>query len=362
MLDKDLCKNRREAFLASMDNPTNPLVLAEPNHLRWLAGFHVDPFSLGSGFGGLLVLKPDATCIVFHDNRLPDSVNFCVAEEQIKINWYDGLSFPKGPRSLAILPELEKQFPGAFIHDRIDTSQGVDIHKKISKLRRKKYQDEIALIKRSADIASKAHHWVRKNITAGMTELDVYAEVQKICTLEAGQPVIVYGDFAVSPGPERTGGTPTHRILKNNDLFILDFSVVVFGYRSDFTNTLVVGGNPSNSQQQLMDLALIALQEGENNLLDGVYSSRVYQGILNVFLNAGLGDHFPHHAGHGLGLSHPEAPFIVPGSDEVLTSGDVITLEPGLYVPGVGGLRIERNYLITDSGFECLTHHEISLT
>lgn len=194
-----------------------------------------------------------------------------------------------------------------------------------------------------------------------MTELDVYSEVQKICTAQGGQPLIVYGDFAVSPGPDRKGGPPTQRKLKDSDMFILDFSVVLFGYRSDFTNTLVVGKKPSPSQQQLMDLAKIAMNAGENNLLDGVNASHVYQSVMGVFLEAGFGEHFPHHAGHGLGLSHPEAPFIVPGSDEILVAGDVITLEPGLYVPNVGGLRIERNYLITESGFECLTHHDISL-
>lgn len=361
MLDKNLCLKRRQAFLASLDNSRSPLVLSDPAHLTWLSGFYVDPFSLGAGFGGILVINPDASCVIFYDTRLPDSVSLCVADDVVSVDWYDGISHPKTTRALALLPEVEKRFPGAFIHDRIDTGQGLEIHKTISKLRRKKYPDEIALIKRSAQIAEKAHAWALKNIAPGMTEIDVYAEVQKICTAEAGQPLIVYGDFAVSPGPERKGGPPTQRKLKDSDMFILDFSVVLFGYRSDFTNTLVVGKKPSPSQQQLMDLAKLAMQAGENNLLEGVYASHVYRSVMEVFLKAGFGDYFPHHAGHGLGLSHPEAPFIVPNSDELLVAGDIVTLEPGLYVPNVGGLRIERNYLITESGFECLTHHDITL-
>ena len=361
MLDRTLCLKRRQAFLASMDNPKSPLVLADPAHLTWLSGFYVDPFSLGSGFGGILVINPDASCVIFYDTRLPDSVSLCVADDIVAVNWYDGITHPKTTRALSLLPEVEKRFPGAFIHDRIDTSQGVEIHKAISKLRRKKYPDEIALIKRSAQIAEKAHAWVLNNIAPGMTELDVYSDVQKICTAQGGQPLIVYGDFAVSPGPDRKGGPPTQLKLKESDMFILDFSVVLFGYRSDFTNTLVVGKKPSSSQQQLMDFAKLAMNAGENNLLEGVNACHVYQSVMDVFLKAGFGEHFPHHAGHGLGLSHPEAPFIVPGSDEILVAGDVITLEPGLYVPNVGGLRIERNYLITESGFKCLTHHDISL-
>ena len=74
-----------------------------------------------------------------------------------------------------------------------------------------------------------------------------------------------------------------------------------------------------------------------------------------------MADYFPHHAGHGLGLSHPEAPFFVLEATEALLAGDVVTLEPGLYVPGVGGVRIEHNYLITDAGYERLSNHTIAL-
>jgi Xaa-Pro aminopeptidase len=70
---------------------------------------------------------------------------------------------------------------------------------------------------------------------------------------------------------------------------------------------------------------------------------------------------FPHHAGHGLGLSHPEAPYLVRLAEETLLAGDVITLEPGLYVPDLGGIRIERNYLVTDAGYERLSNHVIAL-
>ncbi|HEY3789182.1 MAG TPA: M24 family metallopeptidase, partial [Urbifossiella sp.] len=88
----------------------------------------------------------------------------------------------------------------------------------------------------------------------------------------------------------------------------------------------------------------------------------VYNAVRGVFEAAGVADKFPHHAGHGLGLAHPEAPFLVRHSTETLVAGDVVTLEPGLYVDGVGGVRIENNYLITDTGFDRLSNHLISLT
>jgi Xaa-Pro aminopeptidase len=195
-----------------------------------------------------------------------------------------------------------------------------------------------------------------------MTELDVYCGINTACIQSAGQAVIVYGDFAVSPGPERRGGPPTSQMLKNGDMLILDYSVVIGGYRSDFTNTLVVGGKPNAEQQRLYDLCVSAMQVGEKELRDQASCLTVYQAVRGVFEKAGMADHFPHHAGHGLGLTHPEAPYFVRQANETLLAGDVVTLEPGLYVPGVGGIRIEHNYLVTRSGFERLSNHVIALT
>ena len=80
------------------------------------------------------------------------------------------------------------------------------------------------------------------------------------------------------------------------------------------------------------------------------------------FASHGMEAYFPSHSGHGLGLGHPEPPYLVPESDEILQAGDVVALEPGLYLPGVGGMRFERNYLITGEGHELLTRHRLGLT
>ena len=79
------------------------------------------------------------------------------------------------------------------------------------------------------------------------------------------------------------------------------------------------------------------------------------------FASLGLDPYFPTHSGHGLGLGHPEPPYFVPESSDTLQVGDVVALEPGLYVEGTGGMRYERNYLITSGGFETLSNHEIRI-
>lgn len=143
-------------------------------------------------------------------------------------------------------------------------------------------------------------------------------------------------------------------------MFILDYSVVLDGYRGDFTNTLAVG-EPTPQQRHLYDLVMAAQQSGERTLRAGVKARDVFDAVEHPIREAGLAERFAHHAGHGIGLGHPEPPILVPESDDVLLAGDVITLEPGLYVPGIGGIRIEHNYLITDAGYERLTNHSISL-
>ena len=108
-------------------------------------------------------------------------------------------------------------------------------------------------------------------------------------------------------------------------------------------------------------LCVQAMAAGEKELRARTTCLTVYQAVRSVFDKAGVAEYFPHHAGHGLGLSHPENPYLVRNANETLLAGDVITLEPGLYIPNQGGIRIEHNYLITEKGYERLSNHTIAL-
>jgi Xaa-Pro aminopeptidase len=179
---------------------------------------------------------------------------------------------------------------------------------------------------------------------------------------ELGEPAIVYGDFASGPRCEvEKGGSPTSRRIDPGDLLLLDFSVIVSGYRGDFTNTFAVGGGPTPRQQQLFEACLAALAAGEASLKPGTPARLVDAAVRGHFRSMGLDHAFTSHSGHGLGLGHPEPPYFVPESDDILQSGDVVALEPGLYIEGVGGMRFERNYLITSTGYQTLSHHELRI-
>ena len=359
MLTADGCKARRARLLGRI-KPAEPLLLGDPLNLRYLAGFTSDPFSLGADYAGLLEIQPDGTARFYYDARVPkSSVEEAHADEKIGIPWYDGKSPGQGPRRM-ILRAIADQH-GGRIHDCLSDALAPSIFNALHELRRAKNPDELDTIKACCRAGEAGQAWARGGVKAGMTELDVFNAIQVAVNEAAGKPVILYGDFAVTPGSAKRGGAPTSHVLRDGETLILDFSVVIAGYRSDYTNTLVVGVEPTTEQHRLFDLCLQAMRAGEAALKPGATGQAVYRAVQGVFEAVGMASAFPHHAGHGIGIAHPEAPFLVPLSTETLLIGDVVTLEPGLYVDGVGGVRIEHNYLITPTGFETLAHHELRI-
>ena len=345
MITAEGCHGRIARFLDRL-RPTEPILLGDPLHLCYFANAYWDPFSLGADFGGGLQIRPDGHTTLLYDSRSPKSVDAAFADDRQITKWYDGQTPGRGVRRL-IGPTAPIASP--------------KIYAIVDEMRRSKDPDELALLRRCMRVTEAGHAWARANVRPGMTELDVYAGIVAECTKAAGHPVILYGDFAVSPGSAKRGGMATERVIQSGETLILDFSVVIQGYRSDFTNTLVVGAEPTAEQRRLFDLCVRAMAAGEAELKAGTACQTLYDAVRGVFERAGVADQFPHHAGHGLGLSHPEAPFLVRHSTETLVAGDVVTLEPGLYVDGVGGVRIEHNYAITATGFEKLSQHEIAL-
>jgi Xaa-Pro dipeptidase len=363
MLSAVGCRERRQRLWQRLDPKpdSDHLRLADPIHLQYLANFYVDPFSLGAGFPGFLLLRKDGHATLIHDNRMPKSVEAAHVDERRVVDWYDGQSPAHGPRQLAALERVNPGGAGLRFHDRVGDPYASVVINTVAEMRRRKDPDEIEVLRQCMRATEAGHAWARANVKPGRTELEVYCGVNTACILKAGHAVVVYGDFAVSPGPERRGGPPTQRVLQPGDMFILDYSVVLGGYRSDFTNTLVVGGKPNADQERLYRLCKEAMAAGEKELRAGAQCLAVYQAVRGVFEKAGVADYFPHHAGHGLGLAHPEPPYLVRHATETLLAGDVVTLEPGLYIPGVSGIRIENNYLVTDQGYERLSNHVIAL-
>ena len=355
MLTAEGCRTRRQRFLERLE-PPHAVVLADPLHLRYFANYYSEGISSSADFGALLVMRPDGHTTLFHDNKLP-GVAAAHVDERTSLPWYTGQEPETGPRRMVLRAPVEAN--GGRVHDALADALAPRVFAITSDMRRRKDPDEVALLKTCMKACDAGHAWGRANIKPGMTELEVYAGVANAVYAALGHFTVVYGDFTVSPGAKKRGGPPTPHKLEAGEFFILDYSVIVQGYRSDFTNTICVGGKPTADQQKLMDVSLGAIAAGAKELKAGVSCQRVYDAMRSAFGN--MADHFTTHGGHGLGIAHPEPPYIVRHSTETLVAGDVVTLEPGLYVDGVGGLRIEHNYLITESGSEQLSNHTIAL-
>ena len=356
MLTAEGCRARRLRFLDRL-KPAHPVVLADPLHLRYFANFHVDGVSMSADFGGLLVIRPDGGTTLFHDHKLPKSVELAHADDRKPLPWYTGQEPETGPRRMVLRAALDAN--GGRVHDSLADPLAPQVFAITADMRRRKDPDEVALLKTCMKAGDAGHAWGRANVGPGMTELEVYAGVANAVYAALGHWAVVYGDFTVSPGSKKRGGPPTPHTLEAGELFILDYSVIVQGYRSDFTNTICVGGRATSEQQKLMDLSLGAIGAGAKALKAGATCQHVYDAMRSAF--GDMADAFTTHGGHGLGISHPEPPYIVRHSTETLVAGDVVTLEPGLYVDGVGGLRIEHNYLVTEKGSEQLSNHTIAL-
>ncbi len=164
MLTAEGCRRRRQRLWERLaaEPVGDHLRLADPIHLMYLANFHVDPFSLGAGFGGVLLLRRDGRAKLIHDDRLPQSVAEAHVEERVVAPWYDGQAPARGPRQLALLGEVNPAHAGLRVHDRPGDPSAAAVVQAAAALRRQKDPDEIALLKRCMRAGEAGHAWARR--------------------------------------------------------------------------------------------------------------------------------------------------------------------------------------------------------
>lgn len=375
MLSAPGCQQRRQALWAALPEPRpNLLIITDPLHLNYLANFWVCPFSFRSqNAAAALLLSADGRCRLVADNLLEPFAAHADVDETITPVWYDGIHSPEERHGVfveAIISAARsilrsgKAWAAEAGHLPADVARhfgappATDLGPVLSRLRGTKREDELELLRRSAQASAAGLHAARKGLRPGMSELDLFHLVQQAVQEFLGEPTPIYGDFVSGPRTAAGGGGPTRRFIEAGDLVLVDFSPVVRGYRADVCTTWRLGDDFNSEQQRLYRACQEAMAAGIGGLAPGQRARAVHQAMAQAFGKLGLADFFPHHAGHGIGLSHPEAPFFTPASDDDLAPGMVVTLEPGLYLPGRFGLRFEHNFLISADGYVRLTHHD----
>jgi Xaa-Pro dipeptidase len=230
----------------------------------------------------------------------------------------------------------------------------------IAQLRLVKDAGEIAAMRRAVQITEQALDDVIDAVRVGMTERQIanlltQALLQRGAESLAFEPLIQSGPNAALPH-----ATASERVLQAGEVLLLDFGITVDGYVSDITRTLVLG-SASEEIKTIYELVKRANAVGRAAARPGATGQDIDRATRRVIAEAGYGQYFTHRTGHGLGLEGHEPPYIVEGNAVPLAVGNTFTIEPGIYVPGLGGVRIEDDLVITESGAESLTTYDREL-
>lgn len=224
----------------------------------------------------------------------------------------------------------------------------------VERLRRVKDADEIALLRRAVALGDRAFEVMLDRLAPGMTERDVALELEIFMRKEGADDVSFEPIVGSGPLSAHIHHTPSERPFEKGDLVLLDFGSKIDGYCSDLTRTVALGP-ATDEQRALYDVVLAAHRAGSAGLAPGAPCADVDRAARAVIVDAGHAERFGHGLGHGVGLDIHEAPKLHRISEESLLGGDVVTIEPGIYLPGVGGIRIEDCILVTEDGPEVLT-------
>lgn len=341
------------------DVGVDALLVTSLVNVRWLTGF--------TGSAGVLVVG-SARVVLATDGRYrtqsADQVAAAGVADVVDIA-VGGLEDQAAAIVAAVSPEgrrvgFEATQLTVSAHEqwatRLSGSTLVPTRGVVEDLRVAKDAGELARMERAASIADAALADVLPALSeAGMTERRFAAELDHAMRLRgaeepAFETIVAAGERSAMPHA-RPGSDP----IRPGDAVVVDFGAVYDGYRSDMTRTFCVGGEPAGELAVVFSLVAEAQAAGVAAVAPGVTAGAVDAVCRDRIASAGYGERFEHGTGHGVGLEIHEAPSVAPGSTAILTPGTVVTVEPGVYLPGAGGVRVEDTLVVTEAGARALT-------
>ncbi len=224
----------------------------------------------------------------------------------------------------------------------------------VEELRLVKDSGEAARIRSACAIADRALAEVRGRLLDGPTEVEFALELDTAMRRLGAEDVSFETIVATGPNGAKPHHRPSRDRIAEGDLVVLDFGALVDGYHSDMTRTLAVG-EITDERTRMLEVVLASQDAGVQAVRAGVSAVSVDEACRSVIDDAGWGDAFLHSTGHGVGLDIHEEPRVSARSAATLVTGHVVTVEPGVYLPELGGVRIEDTVLVTDGGCDRLT-------
>lgn len=327
------------------------LLITGAANVRYLSGY--------TGSNGLIVATP-RSAIFFTDPRYTIQ-----ASQEVSCRIKVVARGPLLPAAAALLKRMKAKRVGfekahlsyeqhALLTDRLPGVRLVPVGPAIEQQRMVKSEEEIARIRRSVETNSRAFDRALKVIRPGATEVDIAAEIEyQMRRLGAEKPafetIVASGDRSALPHAR-----PTSKKLGSTELTLIDMGATEEGYASDMTRMLHLG-RPSSKIRRMYNAVLEAQLAAIDAVRPGVTAERVDRAARTVLEQHGLDRTFTHSTGHGLGLEIHEAPRLGKRDKTKLEAGMAITIEPGAYLEGFGGVRIEDTVVVTGAGCEILT-------
>jgi Xaa-Pro aminopeptidase len=351
-------ERRRETVAAQFsERKLDSFLISLSPNLRYLTGF--------TGSNGNLLLLPDRA-ILFTDPRYQIQA---AQEVTCKVHISKGPLVPDVISAIAKLGLRRIGYePARMTCDALDSLKSrlpmkaalVPVNGCVETLRMTKSPDELALIRRSVETNSEAFETTASRVRAGMKEQDLAAELEyRMRRLGAEKPafetIVAGGARSALPHAQ-----PTAARLADGQLVVVDMGALQDGYCSDMTRMLFLG-TPSAKVKRAYRAVLEAQLAAIDAVRPGVSTARVDSAARNVLKSYGLAEAFVHSTGHGLGLEIHEPPRIGKKEQTKLAPGMAITIEPGVYIEGFGGIRIEDTVVVTQNGCDVLTPTDKSL-
>jgi Xaa-Pro aminopeptidase len=338
------------------------LLVTTPANVRWLSGF--------TGSAGILLVTGD-DAVLATDGRYrtqaseqlaaagaDTDIGICIGGAQVQRDEVVGRAGSMGSLGLEadhITWTAQRAWDGLLDGPRLVPTRGV-----VEGLRRVKDAGEVARMERAAAIADDALAEVLPLLSAAgvageLTESRFAAALDHAMRLRGAEESAFETIVASGENSAKPHARPGDRAIRAGDPVVVDFGAVFDGYRSDMTRTFCVGGAPTGQLASVFEVVAESQRTGVRSVVPGATAGSVDQACREVIAASGWGERFEHGTGHGVGLDIHEEPSVGPGSTAILVPGTVVTVEPGVYLPGTGGVRIEDTLVVTEDASRSLT-------
>jgi Xaa-Pro aminopeptidase len=305
----------------------------------------------GSISGGILIVAQEVEPLL-----LAPTVNFAIAQTQVsecQVKSYtrEGLTTMIGDKLDKVAPRtIGYDYLNLEFYERLRKKLGAELKASVDlvwDMRRVKDPEEQKIMSRAGEIADLGMEAVRESLKAGMREYEVAAEGAFAMMRNSAEGLAFSTIVASGPRSAYPHAGVTERRIKRGDLVTVDLGASYKEYKSDITRTFVIG-KPTRKQENIYETVFQAYKMAFPEIKDGADGKHVDNVARAIIEDAGSGEHFVHSLGHGVGLEVHEPPSLSKSSKDTLRAGNVVTNEPGIYIPELGGVRIEDTILVTD--------------